>query len=87
MSANEAGGYYLFSEKGVMGGFHFCISQPSRQIIDLLPEPAVAHIREFYPSYFLGTFLSEGEGYRGELFGADDRMLRFDGEVRLLSEG
>ena len=83
---DEAGGYYLFSGDGAIRGFRFCMRQPSRQILDLLPGAAVAHIREFYPGYFLGAFLPEGEGFRAELFGADDRTLRFDGEGRFLSE-
>lgn len=83
---DEAGGYYLFSGDGAIRGFRFCMCQPSRQIIDLLPGAAVAHIRESYPGYFLGAFLPEGEGYRAELFGADDRTLRFDGEGRFLPE-
>lgn len=83
---DEAGGYYLFSAGGAIRGFRFCMRQPSRQIIDLLPEAAVTHIWESYPGYFLGAFLPEGEGYRAELFGADDRTLRFDGEGGFLSE-
>lgn len=83
---DEAGGYYLFSGDGAIRGFRFCMRQPSRQILDLLPGAAVAHIRESYPGYFLGAFLPEGEGYRAELFGEDDRTLRFDGEGRFLSE-
>lgn len=83
---DEAGGYYLFSAGGAIRGFRFCMRQPSRQILDLLPEAAVTHIRESYPGYFLGAFLPEGEGYRAELFGADDRTLRFDGEGGFLSE-
>ena len=83
---DEAGGYYLLSGDGAIRGFRFCMRQPSRQILDLLPEAAVAHIRESYPGYFLGAFLPEGEGYRAELFGEDDRTLRFDGEGRFLSE-
>lgn len=83
---DEAGGYYLFSGDGAIRGFRFCMRQPSRQILDLLPGAAVAHIRESYPGYFLGAFLPEGEGYRAELFGADDRTLRFDGEGRFLPE-
>ena len=83
---DEAGGYYLFSAGGAIRGFRFCMRQPSRQILDLLPEAAMTHIRESYPGYFLGAFLPEGEGYRAELFGADDRTLRFDGEGRFLRE-
>ena len=83
---DEAGGYYLLSGDGAIRGFRFCMRQPSRQILDLLPGAAVAHIRESYPGYFLGTFLPEGEGYRAELFGADDRTLRFDGEGRFVRE-
>lgn len=83
---DEAGGYYLFSGDGAIRGFCFCMRQPSRQILDLLPGAAVAHIRESYPGYFLGVFLPEGEGFRAELFGADDRTLHFDGEGRFLSE-
>ncbi len=83
---DEAGGYYLFSGDGAIRGFRFCMCQPSRQILDLLPGAAVAHIRESFPGYFLGAFLPEGEGYRAELFGADDRTLRFDGEGRFLPE-
>ena len=83
---DEAGGYYLLSGDGAIRGFRFCMCQPSRQILDLLPGAAVAHIRESYPGYFLGAFLPEGEGYRAELFGADDRTLRFDGQGRFLPE-
>ena len=83
---DEAGGYYLFSGDGAIRGFRFCMCQPSRQILDLLPGAAIAHIRESFPGYFLGAFLPEGEGFRAELFGADDRTLRFDGEGRFLSE-
>ena len=83
---DEAGGYYLLSGDGAIRGFRFCMCQPSRQILDLLPGAAVAHIRESFPGYFLGAFLPEGEGYRAELFGADDRTLRFDGEGRFLPE-
>ena len=83
---DEAGGYYLLSGDGAIRGFRFCMCQPSRQILDLLPGAAVAHIRESFPGYFLGAFLPEGEGYRAELFGADDRTLRFDGEGGFLSE-
>lgn len=83
---DEAGGYYLFSGDGAIRGFRFCMCQPSRQIIDLLPGAAVAHIRESFPGYFLGAFLPEGEGYRAELFGADDRTLRFDRQGGFLSE-
>lgn len=83
---DEAGGYYLFSGEGAIRGFRFCMRQPSRQILDLLPEAAMAHIRESYPGYFLGAFLPDGEGFRAELFGADDRTLRFDSEGGFLSE-
>lgn len=83
---NEAGGYYLFSGKGAILGFRFCMCQPSHQIIDLLPETVVAHIRESYPGYFLCAFLPEGEGYRVELFGKDGRTLRFDRQGRFLRE-
>ncbi len=85
-ACDEVGGYYLFSVDGAMRGFRFCMRQPSRQIIDLLPEAAVAYIRESYPGYFLGAFLPEGGGYRAELFGADDRTLRFDEQGRFLQE-
>ena len=83
---DEARGYYLFSAGGAIRGFRFCMRQPSRQILDLLPGAAVAYIRESYPGYFLGAFLPEDGGFRAELFGADDRTLRFDGEGRFLSE-
>lgn len=83
---DEAGGYYLLSGDGAIRGFRFRMRQPSRQILDLLPEAAVAYIRESYPGYFLGAFLPEDGGYRAELFGEDDRTLRFDGEGRFLRE-
>lgn len=83
---DEAGGYYLFSGEGAIRGFRFHMRQPSRQILDLLPEAAVAHIREFYPGYFFGAFLPEGEGCRAELFGEDDRTLHFDGKGRFVRE-
>ena len=83
---DEAGGYYLFSAGGAIRGFRFRMRQPSRQILDLLPGAAVAYIRESYPGYFLGAFLPEDGGFRAELFGADDRTLRFDGQGRFLPE-
>ena len=83
---DEVGGYYLFSASGAMKGFRFNFRQLSRQIIELLPAAATAYIREYYPNYSIGTFLPEGDGYRAELFGADDRTLRFDSEGRFLRE-
>ena len=83
---DKAGGYYLFSGDGAIRGFRFCMCQPSRQILDLLPGAAVAYIRESYPGYFLGAFLPEDGGFRAELFGEDDRTLRFDGEGGFLHE-
>lgn len=85
-ACDEAGGYYLFSASGAMKGFRFNFRQPSRQIVELLPAAAIAHIREHYLAYSLGAFLPEGEGCRAELFGADDRTLRFDSEGRFLRE-
>lgn len=85
-ACDEAGGYYLFSVSGAMKGFRFNFRQPSRQIIELLPAAATAHIREHYPGNYLRAFLPEGDGYCAELFGADDRTLRFDSEGRFLRE-
>ena len=46
----------------------------------------MTHIRNHYPKHFLCTFLPAGEGYRAELFGADDRTLHFDSEGRFVRE-
>ena len=83
---DEMGGYYLFSAAGTIQGFRFYMRQPSHEIVELLPVAAVVHIREHYRNYFLGAFLPEGEGFRAELFGADDRTLRFDEQGRFLLE-
>lgn len=85
-ACDEGGGYYLLSTNGTLHGFRFSLRQPSRQIIELLPAAATAHIREHYPAYYFGAFLPEGDGYRAELFGADDRTLRFDSGGRFLRE-
>lgn len=85
-ACDEADGYYLFSVSGAMKGFRFNFRQPSRQIIELLPAAATAHIREHYPGNYLRAFLPEEEGYRAELFGVDDRTLHFDSEGRFLRE-
>lgn len=85
-ACDEGGGYYLLSTNGTLHGFRFSLRQPSRQIIELLPAAATAHIRETCPGHCLSAFLPEGDGYRAELFGADDRTLRFDSEGRFLRE-
>ena len=85
-ACDEVGGYYLFSASGAMKGFRFNFRQPSRQIVELLPAKVLAYIREHYPAYFLRAFLPEGDGYRAELFGMEDRDLRFDSEGHFLRE-
>ena len=82
---DEMGGYYLFSAAGAIQGFRFCMRQPSHEIVELLPGAATAYIRGHYRNYFLGAFLPDGDGFRAELFGADDRTLLFDAEGRFLS--
>ena len=83
---NENGGYLLFSTDGSLRGFRFHMRQPSAAIVAQLPEASMTHIRNHYPKHFLCTFLPAGEGYRAELFGADDRTLHFDSEGRFVRE-
>lgn len=85
-ACDEAGGYYLFCGEGTLRGFCLHMRQPTREIVDLLPEAVTARIRELYPNYFLCSFLPEGEGFRAELFGTDNRTLHFDGQGCLLGE-
>ena len=85
-ACDETGGYYLFSAAGAIQGFRFNMRQPSRQVVDLLPEAAMSHIREHYPKHFLCAFLPQDKGYRAELFGADDRIVYFDSEGRFVKE-
>ncbi|MCD8034794.1 MAG: hypothetical protein LUF83_10950 [Alistipes sp.] len=83
---NDNGDYMLLLADGALRGFRFHMRQPSATIVAQLPEASVTHIRNHYPEYFLCTFLPAGEGYRAELFGADDRTLHFDGGGRFVRE-
>lgn len=85
-ACDETGGYYLFSAAGAIQGFRFNMRQPSRQVIDQLPEAAMAHIRERYPNHFLCAFLPQDKGYRAEFFGVDERIVHFDSEGRFVKE-
>ena len=85
-ACDETGGYYLFSAAGAIQGFRFNMRQPSRQVVDLLPEAAMSHIRERYPNHFLCAFLPQDKGYRAELFGVDERIVYFDSEGRFVRE-
>lgn len=74
----------LFSADGALRVFHYYLRQMPCELAGLLPEPPMNHIREHYPKHFLCAVLPAGEGYRAELFGADDRTLHFDSEGRFV---
>lgn len=83
---NDNGGYMLLSADGALRGFRYYLRQMPCELADLLPELPMNYIREHYPKHFLCAFLLAGEGYRAELFGADDRTLHFDGGGRFVRE-
>ena len=78
--------YILFYREGTVLGFRFHTMQPPREVAACIPHGIAVYIRKHYPDSYTDVFLPEGEGFRAELYGKEDKILYFDRSGKLLRE-